>query len=130
MKLIHCRIAYLVADDTSDSQTVFVQELAGERTLAIGIGPFEAQCIQRALKKEGFARPLTHDLLLHTIAGLGGSLLAVAIVRAENGTYFAELRLGQGTRSCQVDCRPSDALALHSRVAECQLLVADELLDG
>lgn len=129
MILVPCRIAYLLADDSADSQSVWLEEIGGERRLSIGIGQFEATCIQRALKRETFARPLTHDLLLNVFTALDAKLQAVAIVRVENGTYFATLQVSRANSTGTIDCRPSDALALQSRSDGCELLVAADLFD-
>ncbi len=55
---------------------------------------------------------MTHDLLRECITALGGTLQDVVITRIEDHTYYAVLRIAQGDEVLEVDCRPSDAVAL------------------
>jgi len=55
---------------------------------------------------------LTHDLLCQTIHSLGGELQEIQITQLKEKTYFATLKIGQNGRVVEVDCRPSDAIAL------------------
>ena len=61
-------------------------------------------------------RPLTHDLISHVFNGFGINVERVVITELKNSTYFARLILKQdnelGTKIVEVDCRPSDCLAL------------------
>src|ERR1041384_1331697 len=67
----------------------------------------------RDTKKE---RPLTHDLISDILKGFAISVERVVITELKNSTYFARLILQQanelGRKIVEVDCRPSDAIAL------------------
>ncbi len=83
--------------------------------LPIRIGVVEAAAISTAADGHQ-ERPKTHDLLLKTITRLGGKLTGVAIVDALDTTFYANLMLEDaGGRRIDIDCRPSDALALAVR---------------
>ena len=61
-----------IASDTRNMQPVVVlREKSGERELYIWIGPVEAMALQRAMNKEVFQRPLTHELLRTIIDKVG-----------------------------------------------------------
>ena len=61
-------------------------------------------------------RPLTHDLIASILKGFGVTVERVVITDLKNSTYFARLILQQanelGRKIVEVDCRPSDAIAL------------------
>ena len=84
--------------------------------LPIRIGPVEAAAITEAIDPHKNSRPLTHDLFSSTIDRLGARVLAVHIVDVQGTTFFAKLCLERpdGGR-IELDCRPSDAIALAVR---------------
>ena len=85
--------------------------------LPIRIGPVEAAAISVGLDDTPRARPLTHDLLQNTITSLGAVLEGVAIVDVQGTTFFAQLfLLDELGRRLNVDCRPSDGIALAVRM--------------
>lgn len=83
--------------------------------LPIRIGLVEAAAISTAADGPQ-ERPKTHDLLLKTINRLGGKLVGVAIVDVLDTTFYANLMLEDASGNhLDIDCRPSDALALAVR---------------
>ena len=84
--------------------------------LPIRIGPVEAAAITAGIEERQNRRPLTHDLLLSVVDTLGGRLTSVCIVDVRGTTFYATLQLllSDGSRA-DVDCRPSDAIALAVR---------------
>ena len=100
----------------SNHRVVVLKEMRGERCLPIWIGPFEADAIATKLQGVRGLRPLTHDLLKASIESLGGTITQVVINDLTDDTFYARLVLEQDGHSLEVDCRPSDALALAVRV--------------
>lgn len=129
MPLVPCRLAQVVIDETSDRQSVIIEERAPpRRRLQIIIGIMEAMAIMRAMRGEQTQRPLTHDLLAAVLDATHHRLGAVRIVELRQQTFFAELELVAPDGTARVlDCRPSDALALLARQPDTPLLV-DELV--
>lgn len=109
----------------SSQPIVLLREIEGERYLPIWIGAAEATAIAYVQQGVTPPRPLTHDLLKDVISGVGRALVAVRITRLEDGVFFAELDLGEGS---VVSARPSDAIALALRTSS-PIDVADEVLD-
>lgn len=74
-------------------------------------------------------RPLTHDLLLSSIERLGGTVTALWIDDLWQDTFYAKLCVtsAQG-EELQIDCRPSDGLALALR-AGVPVLVRDDVME-
>ena len=127
--MVSCYVSHILVEEQSDCQVVFLRERDGSRQLPIIIGQFEIKAIERAAKKQQFARPLTHDLLKHVIEHSGQRCQAIHITREDQGTFFAELVVvNSENTSARIDCRPSDAIALFLRLDHCELLIADHLL--
>lgn len=128
--MLPCRLASIVVDEGNDHQAVILAELGGDgRRLSISIGPTEALAIDRAVKGQQFPRPLTHDLLACIIQATHHRLVEVRIVDLREKTFFAELVLiGPDNVRREIDCRPSDAIALLVRHPGVPLLVADVVM--
>ena len=84
--------------------------------LPIRIGPVEVAAITAGIEGSVRKRPLTHDLLSTTIDSLGGRLSSICIDDVRGTTFYATLQLvrDDGSRT-EIDCRPSDAIALAVR---------------
>jgi len=101
-----------------------LHEVGGTRYLPIWIGANEASAIANA--QEGIVppRPLTHDLMVDTLATLGHRLTEVHITELEGGTFYAVLLVD----GVEVSARPSDAIALALRVGS-DIYCAEDVLD-
>lgn len=108
---------------------VLLKEASGTRYLPIWIGAVEATAIAFALQGVETPRPLTHDLFVNVLSELGVELTAVHVTDLQDGTFYAELHLRQQERAWTVSARPSDAIALASRLEEVPIFAAEEVLD-
>jgi bifunctional DNase/RNase len=126
--LVEVRVQSLGLDRLSNSPVLILQEKGGERDLPIWIGPGEASAIAMQLARMKVSRPLTHDLLVSVLAGLGGSLDRVVITRVTDATYYAELVIQRTEGEISVDARPSDSIAVALR-AEARIFAEDDLLE-
>ena len=124
------RLARIVINDVGDQQAVFLKEIDGDRAFPIVIGLFEASSIERRICEEKPQRPLTHDLLQSTIEALGGEAQDIVITSLVEHTYYAVIRIKQDGELVEIDCRPSDALALSVHYEpHLPVFVADEVLE-
>lgn len=126
--LVEVKVQSLGLDQTTNTPIVILQEEPGERILPIWIGPGEASAIAMQLADWSFSRPLTHDLLVSILSGLGGILKRVNITRVEDNTYYAELVIERNGEVVTVDARPSDSIAVALRL-EAQIFADDALLE-
>ena len=126
--LVEVRVQSLGLDRSSNTPVVILQETEGERVLPIWIGPGEASAIAMQLAEMEFARPLTHDLLVSVLGGLGGDLRKVVITRVEQSTYYAELLIQRNGETITVDARPSDSIAVALRM-DARIFAQEELLE-
>ncbi len=115
----------------ADHQHIHLTERHGSRGFSIVIGTVEASEIQRVVAGVEAERPLTHRLMHETLTACDVRLVGVDIVRLDNGTFFAELRLARPdtAQEVEVDARPSDAIALAMR-AKAPIRVANRVLDA
>lgn len=109
---------------------VLLREKTGDRYLPIWIGAPEATAIAFALQGVETPRPLTHDLFVDVLQSLGATLEAVHVTHLDEGTFYAELHLLVGEERTTVSARPSDAIALASRMDDVPILAAGEVLDS
>jgi uncharacterized protein len=126
--LIEVKVQSLGLDRSNNNPVVILQEDEGERILPIWIGPGEASAIAMQLADWSFSRPLTHDLLVSVLSGLGGSLERVIITRVVDNTYFAELIIQRNGDLISVDARPSDSIAVALRLKS-RIFVEETLLE-
>ena len=109
-------------------RVVILKEKVAERYLPIWIGPAEADAIAVKLQGVTVPRPLTHDLLHSVIDALGVTIDSIIVSELKNDTFYAKLILNVDGGKMEIDCRPSDALALAVRV-EVPIYVEEVVLD-
>ena len=126
--LVEVKVQSLGLDRATNTPVVILQEDDGERVLPIWIGPGEASAIAMQLADWSFSRPLTHDLLVSVVGGLGGSLERVIINRVVESTYFAELIIRRNGEVFSVDARPSDSIAVALRM-KAKIFAEEALLE-
>ena len=117
----------IIISEVEDSQYIVLRETDGERSFPIVIGLFEAHSINRRVKGEASPRPLTHDLIVGTIEALQGEVQDIIISELKEHTYFAKLRVRQEGELIEIDCRPSDAIAI-AVTARVPIFVNEEVL--
>lgn len=109
-------------------RTLILKAKETERYLPIWIGPAEADAISIILQGVQLQRPLTHDFLCTVIEKLGARVKSVIIDKLEDSTFHAKVILVTGNSEIDIDCRPSDAVAVAVR-AKAPIFVDDEVLD-
>ena len=109
---IQMELRRIIISELDPHQIVILRELEGERQFPIVIGVFEATSIDRRVKGEPSPRPLTHDLIIAVVEQMGGEIQDIVISDLREHTYFAKLRIRKEGELTEVDCRPSDAIAV------------------
>ena len=112
---------------------VLLQAKETNRLLPIWIGPDQAHSIATRLAGVPSERPLTHDLMMDVITKFGVEITRIVVkdlVAGDNGggVFHGSLFLQFGEREVEIDCRPSDAIALAVR-CDARILVSDTVLD-
>lgn len=102
----------IIISEIDDQQHIVLKEIDGDRSFPIVIGLFEATSIDRRVRGIATPRPLTHDLIAATIDLLGAEVQDVVINDLREHTYYAQLRVRHEGELIEIDCRPSDAIAV------------------
>lgn len=123
---IQLELKRIIINEIDDDQVIVLNEIGGDRSLPIVIGLFEATSIERRVKGIATPRPLTHDLIVSAIEMLGGEIRDITISELKNHTYYAKLRIEQEGEMMEMDCRPSDAVAI-SVTARVPIFVSDSV---
>ena len=118
----------IIISEIHEQQVIMLKEVDGERSFSIMIGIFEATSIDRRVKRLPSPRPLTHDLVASVVEQMGGEISDIYISELKDHTYFAKLRVRHNGELVEVDCRPSDAIAL-AVTANVPIYVAEDVLD-
>ncbi len=120
-----------IASDTRNMQPVVIlKEASGERELYIWIGPVEAMALQRAMNKEIYQRPLTHELLRNIIDKTGAKLEHIEIDDLKDHTYYATIYLKDSeSKLITIDARPSDSLVLATWTGV-PIFVSEKVIEG
>jgi bifunctional DNase/RNase len=96
-------------------RVLILKEKTGARCLPIWIGPAEADAIAVKMQGVELSRPLTHDFMCAAIDALGASVQSVIVNKLENDCFYAKIVLQSDRGQKEIDCRPSDALAVAMR---------------
>lgn len=99
---------------TSSGCAVFLGN--DDKTFVIYVDEGIGDAIQRAVDGSKSERPLTHDLMLTMLDGLGAEVERVVINHVDQGTFFARLIVSMenelGHKIIELDARPSDSMIL------------------
>jgi bifunctional DNase/RNase len=125
--LVQMELARIIIIENGDSQVIVLREREGNRQFPILIGINEALAIDRGVKGLQTSRPMTHDLITAIIAQLDAELEQIVIHDLQDHTFYAKLILRRDGESIEVDCRPSDAIAL-GVVGHTPIMVDDNVL--
>lgn len=103
------------------------------KTFVIYVDQGIGNSIQNAVNGIQAERPLTHDLMMTLLDGLGAEVERVIINEVDDGTFFARLIISMqnelGQKIIEVDARPSDSMVL-SLMAGKPLYAAQQVMDS
>ncbi len=126
--MIEMELSKIIIDEKRQDQIIVVKEKKGSRQFPIIIGFPEASSIKIKLSGVKVPRPMTHDLLLLVIQGLGARLDRLVIDKLVENTFHAKLVLKTADgQENWVDSRPSDGIALAVR-AQAPVFVEEDVL--
>ena len=126
---IEMRIAKVVglAADDELFDYVVLDEVAGDRHLAIEIGQPEAFSLAARLGGITWPRPMTYQFVAALVHALGGRVRQVRIDQVVEEAYVATVEVDGPPGVQAVDARPSDALNL-AVLVQAPIFVAPEVL--
>ncbi len=99
---------------TSNGCAVFLGN--EKKTFVIYMDQTIGSTIQQAINNKTAQRPMTHNLMISLLKGLGASVKRVIINDVKDGTFFARLIVSMenelGKKIVELDARPSDSIVL------------------
>ncbi|HHY35928.1 MAG TPA: bifunctional nuclease family protein [Firmicutes bacterium] len=125
--MVQVTIERVGLDSTTDQGVIILADLSKTTIIPIWVRTLEASAIALPLQGVVPPRPLTHDLLLEVIKKLGAKVVMVLIRELKDEVFYASLVLDVDGEREEIDCRPSDAMALALR-AEAPIYVADSVI--
>lgn len=128
MKKVEVEVSDIaLSGSSSGAYAMVLSEVSGNRKLPIVIGGAEAQAIAIEIEKMKASRPLTHDLFKSAFEAFGIRVVEVVIYNMVEGVFFARLRCVAEDQTEDIDCRPSDAVAIAYRFG-CPIFCAESVL--
>ncbi len=106
-----------------------LEEEKGTRRLPIIIGGSEAQAIAIELENMNPTRPLTHDLFRTFAQSFNIDIQEVIIYNFVDGVFYGKIICHDGKDTLDIDCRPSDAIALAVRF-KCPIYTHEFILNA
>lgn len=115
---------------TSNGCAVFLGN--SEKIFVIYVDQSIGNAIAMTMNAEKKERPLTHDLIMSMLTGLGATVERIVINDVDEGTFFARIIVKMSneiaTKLIELDARPSDSMVLAIQ-ADKPIYVARKVLD-
>lgn len=131
MKYIEIKVKELVPDPESEGcfRLVF-EDVEGGLELPMIVSALDARPILSEMGGERNIRPLTHDIFSAFIEAAGYKLTRLNVREFRRGVFYADLvfRHEDGEESLEMDCRPSDGVALALQ-AGAPMYAAEEVMN-
>ncbi len=125
---VQVELSKIIIDEKRQDQVIVLKEKFGDRQFPIVIGFLEASSIKMKLSGLEVPRPMTHDLIVSVVEHLGAAAEKLIIDKLVENTFHAKLEVKTITgETKQIDCRPSDGIALAVRTG-CEIFVDEEVL--
>lgn len=128
--MIEMKVAGIALDAMTRSPIVLLKDGTDRRALPIYIGQDQAKAIIGALEQQKPPRPLTHDLMVNFFEVWGMKLEKIIIHSLQDNTFYAVLCLAQGETKKEIDCRPSDAIAIALRTDSAIWVMEEVIADA
>ena len=113
--MIEMKVAGIALNAADRTPIVLLKDASERRALPIYIGQDQARAIINALERQSTPRPLTHDLIANIFDAWDMNLEKIIIHSLRDMTFYAVLCLKQAGVTKEIDCRPSDAIAIALR---------------
>lgn len=110
------KIEALGFDRTTDTPVVLLTDKKKETVLPIWIGLCEARSLEIGMSGIVPPRPFTYDLMAAMLRTLNAEVRRVVITDLRDRVFYAQVVLSVNGKISMIDARPSDAIALASRM--------------
>jgi bifunctional DNase/RNase len=103
-------------DQQAQTPVVVLSDKKQEKLLPIWIGLCEARSIELGLSEQVAPRPLTYDMIAAIVRSMNAKVERIVIVDLRDQVFYAQIEVSVNGTVSRIDARPSDALALASRM--------------
>lgn len=103
-------------DQLTQTPVVLLADKKQETVLPIWIGLCEARSIEIGLSGVIPPRPLTYDMVAAIIRSMNAEVKRIVISDLRDQVYYAQIEMSVKGKVSKIDARPSDAIALASRM--------------
>lgn len=110
------KIEALGFDRTTDTPVVLLTDKKKETVLPIWIGLCEARSLEIGMSGIVPPRPFTYDLMAAMLRTLNAEVRRIVITDLRDRVFYAQVVLSVNGKISMIDARPSDAIALASRM--------------
>ncbi len=115
--MIQVELSKIIIDEKRHDQIIILKEKEGDRQFPIVIGVMEVSSIKMRISDIRPPRPMTHDLFIDMLEGVGAKVERLVIDKMVKNTFYAKIELKPKTgRKKWIDARPSDGIAIAIRV--------------
>ena len=114
-KMIEMKVSGIALNAITKSPIVLLEDLSDSRKVPIFIGKEQAKSVISGLEKQKPDRPLMHDLFTNFLQEWKMNLERIVINSLHDNTFYAVLCVSLGEEKKEIDCRPSDAIAIALR---------------
>lgn len=113
--MIQVTVEKVGVDQDGEQAVILLCDLGKTTLIPIWVRLLEATAIALPLQGLQSPRPLTADLLVNVLSKLGARVVLVTISEIKDGIFYATMVLQSGSEEFEIDCRPSDAIAVALR---------------
>jgi bifunctional DNase/RNase len=103
-------------DQQTQTPVVVLSDKKQEKVLPIWVGLCEARAIDLGLSGQVTPRPLTYDMVAAIVRTMKAKVERIVIVDLRDQVFYAQVEVSLNGSTSRIDARPSDALALASRM--------------
>ncbi len=103
-------------DQAAQTPVVLLTDKKNGNVLPIWIGLCEARSIEIGLSGIVPPRPLTYDLVAAIVRTMNAEVKRIVITDLRDQVFYAQVIMSVNGRVSKIDARPSDAIALASRM--------------
>lgn len=103
-------------DQNLQTPVVLLADKEQSAILPIWIGLCEARSIELGLSEKVAPRPLTYDLIAAIVRTMNAKVERIVIVDLRDQVFYAQVEVSVDGKVSKIDARPSDAIALASRM--------------
>lgn len=115
-------------DRITQSPVVLLTDKEKETVLPIWIGLCEARSIEIGRSGMIPPRPLTYDMIAAVIRTLKGEVKKIVVTDLRDQVFYAQVVISVNGKLSKIDARPSDAIALASRM-NTPIFVKDSVIE-